>query len=118
MGNRFYKLSVQNIFECYYNVVNPASKVKRTDGSLIKSSKELLDEWSKYFEKLYNAAPVDDDQDIPPASQNLNIEEGNFTSSELKAAISRLNNYKAPGIDFSITAEAEAFMDHLSKHSC
>ena len=38
--------------------------------------------------------------------EDLDIEQGDFTSLELKDAIKSLNNYKAPVVDFSITAEA------------
>ena len=48
----------------------------------LKAAKNCLMNLVNTLKNLYNAASVDDDQDIPPASQNLNIDEGNFTSSE------------------------------------
>ena len=45
-------------------------------------------------------------EEIHPAKEDLIIEQGDFTSVELKKAISGLNNFKAPGVGFSITAEA------------
>ena len=85
---------------------SPASKVKTTDGQVIKSASQLLDEWRKYFSNLLNAPPVTQTTNIPPAEQDLIINEGDFTMEELNMAIKKLNNYKAPGIDCSITAEA------------
>ena len=85
---------------------NPASKVKTTGGKVIKSNRELLENWKNYFKDLYNQPSDQNTRDIPPARENLNIPEGDFTMSEFKAAKRSLNDYKAPGIDYSITAEA------------
>ena len=85
---------------------NPASKVKTPNGKVIKSSKELLSEWKKYFSNLLNAAPATQTRNIPPAENDLPIVTGDFTLEEIQKAIQTLNNYKAPGVDFSITAEA------------
>ena len=81
-------------------------KVKKPNGEIIKSPKELLEEWQKHFSNLLNAPPVTATREIPPAEQDLEIKTGNFDCAELDIAIKGLNNYKAPGFDYNITAEA------------
>ena len=51
-------------------------------------------------------APETATREIPPAEQDLEIKTGNFDCAELDIAIKGLNNYKAPGFDYNITAEA------------
>ena len=84
----------------------PAGKVKKLDGSIANSPKELLSEWQKYFSNLLNAPPVTSTRNIPPAEEDLDIDVGDFSLDELEKAIKSLNNYKAPGFDYNITAEA------------
>ena len=85
---------------------NPASKVKKCDGTILKNVPELLDEWRKYFSGLLNAPPVTNTREIPASEENLDIRVDGFTLEEVRAAIKSLNNYKAPGVDHSITSEA------------
>ena len=84
----------------------PAGKIKKLNGEVIKSPQELLDEWRKYFSNILNAPPVTSTREIPPAEVDLDIKTGDFDRAELDEAIKKLNNYKAPGFDYNITAEA------------
>ena len=84
----------------------PAGKVKKLNGDIVKSPQELLDEWRKYFSNLLNAPPVTSTREIPPAEVDLEIKTGDFDRVEIDKAIKSLNNYKAPGFDYNITAEA------------
>ena len=85
----------------------PASKVKKPNSNIIKSPQELLDEWQKYFSNLLNASPITSTRQIPPAEEvELAIKTGDFDRAEIDRAIKSLNNYKAPGFDYNITAEA------------
>ena len=84
----------------------PAGKVKKPNGEIIKSPKELLEEWQKYFSNLLNAPPVTGTREIPPADEDLEIKIGDFDCAEIDLAIKGLNNYKAPRFDYNITAEA------------
>ena len=45
-------------------------------------------------------------QEIAPAEVDLDIKTGDFGRAEIDRAIKSLNNYKAPGFDYNITAEA------------
>ena len=56
----------------------PIDKVKKLNGKNIKSSKELLHEWRKYFSNLLNVPPVTSTREIPPAESDLEIETDDF----------------------------------------
>lgn len=45
-------------------------------------------------------------REITPAENNLKIKQDDFSNKELRETIKSLNNYKTPGVDFSIIAEA------------
>ena len=68
--------------------------IKTDDGSIITDKDNILEEWAKFYETLYNDTTpqhqIDDDfePNIPP-----------FTISEVENAIKKLNNGKAAGID-------------------
>ena len=96
----------------------PAGKVKKLNGDIIKllSPQELLEEWQKYFFNLLNAPPVTSTREIPPAEVDLDIKTGDFDRVEIDCAIKGLNNYKEPGFDYNITAEAIKYGgDELAK---
>ena len=84
----------------------PADKVNKPNGDIIKSPQELLEEWQKYFPNLLNAPPVTSTREILPAEVDLYIKTGDFDCVEIDNAIKSLNNYKAPGFDYNITADA------------
>ena len=87
--------------------INPASQVKAPDGKIPDSAEALMDEWKKYFSSLLNAPPVTQSRDIPPADEDLPIDSGDFTLSEMNKTIDAFKNLnKAPGVDYSVTVEA------------
>ena len=84
----------------------PVGKVKELNGEVIKSPPGLLDEWQKYFPNLLNVPYVTSTREILPAEANLEIKTDNFDHAEIDKAIKGLNNYKAPGFGYNISAEA------------
>ena len=89
--------------------INPATQVKAPDGRVIENCEELMVEWKAHFEKLLNAPTVQSSRQILPAENDLPIPTGDFTDDEMVKAIKSLNNHKAPGVDYGITAEAIKF---------
>ena len=83
----------------------PIGKVKSLNGEVIKSLQELLDEGRKYFSNPLNVPPVTCTREIPPAEADLGIKTNDFGRAEIDEVIKGLNNYKAPGFDYNITAE-------------
>ncbi|CAF5065171.1 unnamed protein product, partial [Rotaria socialis] len=83
------------------------SKIKRKDGTKINSTNELMHEWKAYFEELLNAKTNinPNNQAIPPAPEDLPINQGPITINEVEQAINQLKDGKSPGIDHSITPE-------------
>ena len=81
----------------------PVGKVKELNGEVIKSPPELLDEWQS---NLLNVPYVTSTREILPAEADLEIKTDNFDRAEIDKAIKGLNNYKAPGFDYNISAEA------------
>ena len=54
--------------------------MKRTDGTNINSTEELLKEWQTYFNTLLNVDPSSHTgPPIEPASEDLNIETGRIS---------------------------------------
>ena len=51
----------------------PVGKVEKLNGEIIKSSKELLDEWQKYFSNQLNVPPVTSIREIHPVEADLEI---------------------------------------------
>ncbi|CAF5000001.1 unnamed protein product, partial [Rotaria socialis] len=83
------------------------SKIKRKDGTKINSTNELMHEWKAYFEELLSAKTNinPNNQAIPPAPEDLQINQGPITINEVEQAINQLKDGKSPGIDHSITPE-------------
>jgi hypothetical protein len=83
------------------------SKIKRNDGTKINSTKEIMKEWKTYFEDLLNVKSniTQDTQAIPPAPEDLPINQGPITTNEVEQAVKQLKNGKSPGLDYSITPE-------------
>ena len=73
-------------------------KVKKLNGEIIKSPKELLDE--------PNVPPVTSTREISPAEADLKIKTDDFDREKIEKTIKGLKNYKAPGFGYNITAEA------------
>jgi hypothetical protein len=86
---------------------NNASKIKRTDGTKINSTNELMKEWKTYFEDLLNVKSntSQDTQAIPSAPEDLPINQGLITVEEVEQAVKQLKNGKSPGLDYAITPE-------------
>ncbi len=86
---------------------NNASKIKRTDGTKINSTNELMKEWKTYFDDLLNVKSniSQDTQTIPPAPEDLPINQGPITINEVEQAVEQLKNGKSPGLDYAITPE-------------
>ena len=84
----------------------PVGEVVKLNGKIIKSPQELLDQWQKYFSNVLKVSPVTSTTEILPAEADLEIKKNYFDRAEIDKAIKGLNNYKAPGFDYNITAEA------------
>ena len=65
-----------------------------------------MEEWRRYFANLLNVPPVTSTADALPAEGNFPITTGDYTRTEVEAAIQSLKNSKAPGIDSAMCAEA------------
>ncbi|CAF4122059.1 unnamed protein product, partial [Rotaria magnacalcarata] len=87
---------------------NNASRIKRTDGTKINSTNELMNEWKTYFENLLNVKSdaSEGNEPIPPASEDLPIHQGPITAEEVEQAVKQLKDGKSPGLDYAITPEA------------
>ena len=82
------------------------TRVKTLDGSTPRSTRELIQEWKRYFEELLNTQRISEFVELPqPAHRDLNIITTNFNRVELDDAIEKLHDCKAPVIDSAITAE-------------
>ncbi|CAF5159307.1 unnamed protein product, partial [Rotaria magnacalcarata] len=66
-----------------------------------------MHEWKAYFEELLNAKTNinPNTQAIPPAPEDLPINQGPITINEVEQAANQLKDGKSPGIDHSITPE-------------
>ncbi|CAF1276691.1 unnamed protein product [Adineta ricciae] len=86
---------------------NSASQIKRADGTKINSTAELMSEWKNYFEDLLNVKSNNsqDTQAIPPALEDLPINQGLITLEEVEQAVKQLKDGKSPGLDYAITPE-------------
>ena len=73
-------------------------KVKKLNGEIIKSPKELLDE--------LNVPPVTSTREISPAEADLKIKTDDFDREKIEKTIKGLKNYKAAEFGYNITAEA------------
>ncbi|XP_072041209.1 craniofacial development protein 2-like [Amphiura filiformis] len=87
------------------NRSNP--KVKKRNGTIPSSDKELLAEWKDYFCALLNNDNGPPTSDLlPPANQDLPICADPPTLEETRKAIQAMKTNKAAGLDCAITAEA------------
>ena len=73
--------------------------VKAEDGRTISNEDEKLKRWKEHFQKILNRPNPPELADIPEAADDLDINLGDITLSEVKDAIKMLKNNKAPGED-------------------
>lgn len=78
--------------------------LQSADGSLLTTDLEQSERWSAYFEDLLNKPPVTVAQSPTEPVRVRRFNESAPTSNEVKSAIKRLKNNKAPGVD-NIAAE-------------
>ena len=71
---------------------NAAAKVKKSDGTRIANTQELLSEWQQYFSKLLNNQSENASINPSPAEVDLPIDTGNITTSEKAKAIVELRS--------------------------
>ena len=71
---------------------NAAAKVKKSDGTRIANTQELLSEWQQYFSKLLNNQSENASINPSPEEVDLPIDTGNITKSETAKAIVELRS--------------------------
>ena len=85
---------------------NTTSKpVKDKNNNFITTDIEQRARWLEHFEEILNRPPPPNIADIPPATEQLRVNTGPPTKSEIIKAIKTLKNGKATGPD-GIPAEA------------
>jgi hypothetical protein len=72
---------------------------KRLDGSLVCSKEGVLDRWREHFDNLLNANVPDNLECGQPYASDDGVVIDPPSVMEVEAAISRLKNNKAPGVD-------------------
>ena len=75
--------------------------VKSKDVSTITYENAKLERWREHFEQLLNRCDLPTHADISEADQDLDIKLGPITIQEVKDAVKKLKNSKAPGDDNS-----------------
>jgi endonuclease/exonuclease/phosphatase family metal-dependent hydrolase len=73
--------------------------VKAEDGTHVTIEEEKLKRWKQHFESILNRPDPPVLADIPEAEEDLDINLGDITVDEVKQAIHKLKNGKAPGED-------------------
>ena len=73
--------------------------VKDEDGTTLTSEEQKLQRWKEHFQKVLNRPEPAVLADIPEAAEDLDINLGDITLAEVKDAINKLKNGKAPGDD-------------------
>ena len=73
--------------------------VKAEDGTSLTTEEEKLQRWKQHFEKILNRPDPSVLADIPEADEDLDINLGEITVEEVKNAINKQKNGKAPGDD-------------------
>ena len=71
---------------------------KETWGKLLKSIDEELKRWKEYFEEVLNCPDPEDPRDVAPRP-DLPTNKESITKAEIRAALKKLKNGKAPGLD-------------------
>lgn len=81
--------------------------IKNADGELLREEREIMGRWKEYFENLLNTETPTEESDQNKedhGNRGRNTEGNEIKMEELKEAIQRLKNGKAPGND-KITTE-------------
>ena len=87
------------------NKTNSSTQIRNTAGELLTSFEEQQERWVEHFSNLLNRPPPDTEAEIPPPSEELDIDCNSPTTQEIAKAILALKNHKAAGPD-NIPAEA------------
>ena len=88
---------------------NPRSTlIKDSDGRVLSTETECTSRWREHFSDLLNHPPVPDDPVLSADANNSitqqDCQTGLVTAAEVRAAMKKLKNFKAPGV-CGITAE-------------
>ncbi|KAK3517624.1 hypothetical protein QTP70_013436 [Hemibagrus guttatus] len=73
--------------------------VRAKDGTPITEEYAKLERWKEHFRKILNRPDPPALADIPEADEDLDIDMGDIRVEEVKAAIHKMKNGKAPGED-------------------
>jgi hypothetical protein len=73
--------------------------VKAEDGTPITKERAKLEKWKEHFQRILNRPDPPALADIPETEEDLDIDMGHIRVEEVKAAIHKLKNGKAPGED-------------------
>ena len=86
---------------------NSPSRIRRTDGTTINSTNELMNEWRTYFENLFNlkSDTSHDYKAMPSVLEDLPIHQSPITTEDVEQAIKQPKNGKSSGFDYAITPE-------------
>ena len=86
---------------------NSPSRIRRTDGTTINSTDELMSERRTYFENLFNlkSDTSHDYKAMPPVLEDLPIHRSPITTEEVEPAIKQLKTGKSSGFDYAIASE-------------
>ncbi|KAI8486243.1 hypothetical protein Bbelb_359590 [Branchiostoma belcheri] len=97
-----------------------SSLIKDTAGNILSSEEDCITRWREHFSQLLNHPPVPEDPDLKDAADaaddsNTDSPTPPVTPDEVRTALRKLKNGKAPGI-CKITAEMlKAGGDHIVK---
>ncbi|KAI8510935.1 hypothetical protein Bbelb_118510 [Branchiostoma belcheri] len=97
-----------------------SSLIKDTAGNILSSEEDCITRWREHFSQLLNHPPVPEDPDLKDAADaaddsNTDSPTPPVTPDEVRTALRKLENGKAPGI-CKITAEMlKAGGDHIVK---
>ena len=78
--------------------------VKDEEGTTLTSEEQKLQRWKEHFQKDLNRLEPAVLADIPEAAEDLDISSSDITLAEMKDAINKSKNGKAPG-DNGVAAE-------------
>lgn len=78
---------------------NPSKPVKDKNGKTITSDAEQRSRWVEHFKEVLNRPPPLTVYDIPPATEQLNVNTNPPTNAEIIKAIKKMKNNKASGPD-------------------
>ena len=73
--------------------------LKAGNGTTITEERAKLERWKNHFQQILNRPDPPVLADIPEANEDLNIDLGDISVEEVKAAIKKMKSGKAPGQD-------------------